>query len=230
MSKQVFTSVSSNGLAVGEYDVVHFQVSCEVGGKSPNDAREKLAKQTKIIADAISFLEEKGMKIDGLRKSPSCFVDHEYDHKLLKYINHGYKASYIISFVSSSVEMSAMIYDTLSALNVENLAIENPVFKAKNIDALQKLALEDAWKKLNEKFAVECGVLNIGRDTLEVSSYQVRYDESERSRGGASGGIRTLASASQSNARGGGGNNDVTELVSGKAHVNVSLTVSFSLK
>ena len=55
MTKQVFTSVSSQGLAVGEYDVVHFTLSCEGGGAADEVVELASGKAHVNVSLTVSF-------------------------------------------------------------------------------------------------------------------------------------------------------------------------------
>lgn len=229
MSKcnQSFTTVSSTGRAITDYEVVSFSLSFSEIENTAAEAKGALSRGVGRIKEVMATLEKRGMKIvpDSFKSSLQTSVHRVYERD--KWIKKGYKADYGMLFQTDTLAMVNDIYEALSSLELSDLEVANPVFKVKDLAAFHRIGLQKAWEENQRLLIQECEVLGLDRKRLEIDGYTVRYDDSE----GLDRTARTFATAAlgASNAMP-QSNEGTVELLRGKANVRVELSVRWVLR
>lgn len=225
-------AVDAHGNAAADHDRVLFTVVATVTKlKLPDVKAEALDannrfKQTLKDIQALPNVE---VDLDTLVMSTQIVKNQVYDRKKNEYVEKGYKAVFTAAFESKSPTEASAVYDLVTDL--DGFEVQAPVFKLKHQEGLKRQALEDAHKRLMERFEVECRVMGVDRNNYEVSTWNVNYGN------GGHGHLRAM-SAKVSNysaqaAVGSAGIDDDGEEIqiqAGKAIVTVYLNVSFARK
>lgn len=236
MATTHFTTVTSSGIATANYDIATFRVSMSTVGKTPIEAQDKLRKNVAIGKGVFDALITKGMHIieDSMKIDRSNHVQREWNKATETYEVVGYAATYTMTFKTDTMEMVSEIYEKLASVplkDVRDYQISKPSYKVKDVNALHRTALANAWEQSKELFQQETTILGIDPATLEISAYQPHYDASEADEMARGGEIRAFAAAAGRKTLGGGGNEEETiQLTPGKAKIRVNLSVSYRVK
>jgi uncharacterized protein YggE len=228
MTKDNVTTIGARGFVVAEYDTAKFTLTFSEYAPKARDAKLKLKKGVEKVSAAIESLRAKGLVTLGnsFHTSTSVQPNTVYNNNTHKHVVDGQKATYTVVFQTPTLDLVSEAYDVLSELDVKECTINSPTFFVRNVATLKQQALEDAWKVAQVLFTNQCRTLGIEEKNFAVSSWAVNYSGEDYS--GFSKG-RNMSNSSIAN--GGGMDDDgAIELVSGKALVEVILTVNYSRK
>jgi uncharacterized protein YggE len=169
---------------------------------------------------------------DSLRVDRSTGVERHWNKTDETYEIVGYTATYTATWKTDTMEMVSDIYERFASLPVKDIhdfAVANPTFKVKDVNALHRAALTDAWEKSKALFQQETTILGIDPTSLEISAYQPHYDTSESDERNN---VRAFAAAGAPMRKtlGGGGEGETIQLTPGKAKIRVSLAVSYRVR
>jgi len=227
------TSVSAQGDAETNYDLASLTLSLHAEAATVPSAKAKL--QTKV-ADLTAALEsavaKHGVVVvnDSTQTSLAVHENRQWvkdEHKLL-----GHKASYSLTFRTSTLDKVSELYDELTSL--DDVTVQSTSFILKNKDKLGKRALKDAFKKVTKRFAEECEVLQLNVDDFDIAAYEVSYHDTVRSSNTRSSmksvGRMAMASMDMDSVESVGAAPAPIQIESGKAKVSVNLEVAFKRK
>jgi uncharacterized protein YggE len=224
---ETVTTIRARGFVIADYDTAKFTLSFNEYAPKAKDAKLKLKQGVEKITAAIASLRSKGlvMLVSTFHNSTSVQPHYVYNERTRKNVMDGQVATYTVVFQTPTLELVSETYDILSDLDINECTINSPTFLVRAEAALKQQALEDAWKVAQVLFANQCRTLGAEEPYFSVSSWNVDY--SGQQAGFSKGRNFTNSVASL----GGGMDEDgAIELVSGKALVEVILTVNYSLK
>lgn len=220
--------VDAHGNATAAYDRVGFNLSIEAITTKQLDAKDKLLQYAEAFKKVLASLSTDPaikLDVDSLSTSSSVAKNLIYDPKKQDYVDKGYKATYVISFESTTPDEASSIYDKL--LNLEGFTVSAPVFRLKQQEALKLEALKDAWLRLKQRFQTECEVVGVNSDLYEILTWQVNYQQAERGLAQYGNKMSLMAGASP---KGGGFDNDEGLIQASKALITVHMHVTYGLK
>ena len=221
------TSISARGFVVADFDTATFSLSFNEFAPKAREAKTKLKKGVEKITTAIDALKKKGLEIMATyyRSNISVQPNQVYDQNTRAWKAAGQKATYTVTFQTSTLEMVNEVYDVLSELDVNEYTVNSPTYSVRAEAALKQQALEDAWKVAQVLFANQCGVLGFDPKNFSVTTWQVNYGGNEH-HGFAKG--RNFTNGLAAGGGAGGGEDDAIELNAGRAVVDVVLTANYS--
>ena len=149
-----------------------------------------------------------------------------YDQKKHDWVDKGYKATYSVSFESTTPDEASNIYDKL--LNLEGFTISAPTFRLKKQEGLKLEALKDAWLRLKQRFETECAVVGVDPTNYEILTWHVNYQQNQNV--GAYGSKMVTMSAAASPMEGGTRDEDDGLIQASKALITVHMVVTYALK
>lgn len=221
------TTINARGFVIADYDTAKFTLSFHEYAPKAKDAKLKLKKGVEKVTAALTSLREKGLGMlnTTFHTSTSVQPNYVYDNTTHKNVMKGQKATYTVVFQTPTLDLVSEAYDVLSDLDVNECTLNSPTFLVRAEATLKQTALEDAWKVAQVLFANQCRTLGLDADNFCVSSWNVDY--SGRDTHSFKG--RNFTNSSMAGGFG-GDEDDVIELVSGKALVEVILTVNYDRK
>jgi hypothetical protein len=221
------TSISARGFVVADFDTATFSLSFNEFAPKAREAKTKLKKGVEKITTAIDSLKKKGLEIMATyyRSNISVQPHSVYNQTSHQWEVKGQKATYTVTFQTSTLEMVNEVYDVLSELDVNEYTVNSPTYSVRAEAALKQQALEDAWKVAQVLFANQCNVLGLDPKNYSVSTWQVNYGGNEH-HGFAKG--RNFTNGLAAGGAAPGGEDDAIELNAGRAVVDVVLTANYS--
>jgi Protein of unknown function (DUF541) len=222
------TSVSARGFVVADFDTATFTLSFNEFAPKSRDAKLKLKKGVEKITSTIEALKKKGLVVlvTHFKSNITVGPNQVYSHSTGKHKIEGQKATYVVTFQTPSLEMVSETYDALSELDVNELTVNSPLFSLRAEAALKQQALEDAWKVAQVLFTNQCEVLGLVPSNYSVSSWKVNYSGYDHG-GFAKGRNLSNSTAVLGGSGSGYDGDDAIELNSGRAVVDVILTVDY---
>ena len=240
------TTVAAQGTAETKFNLVTFSVSLSESAQTVPNAKTKLTKSIISLNQSLDDVKNAlGLEFvrNSVRTSSSTQEDYEYVGKANKRELQGFTMTYSLFFDISDLDQVNKVYDALTSIS--RVSVRQPAFSLKNRDKLNKRALKSAWKKVEERFEMECATLGLLPGDFEVANWETSYSDSQRSdrvakgaRAYAAGAIRGEGTPSMS--LGGGGDDDVVEgsarsepaigFTVGLASVTVNLEVGYARK
>lgn len=191
------TTVAAQGTAETKFDRVTFSVSLSEDGSTVPAAKTKLAKAVEGLNEAVEAVK-KDLNLEfvknSVRTSSNTQEKWEYNRKTNENESRGYTMSYVLSFDVDDLEVVSRVYDALTSIPKVN--VRQPAFWLKNRDRLNKKALKVAWKKVEERIAMECEILGLQVGDFEVCNWETNYSDSQRSDRVAKGARVAMARAS----------------------------------
>jgi len=239
------TTVAALGEAETDYNLAGFTVSLVAHGTTVPTAKARLKKQVDALTEALDALKAKlnlTFVKNSIRASSNVGEDWQYNQSKRENEFKGYQATYQYSFQIDDMEQVSAVYDTLTSLQEVTTSSPHWSIKDKTRNKLNNKALKDAWAKVTERFQSECEILGLDAADFEIASWEVNYSDSQRSgRVGAHtnrvAAMRAaslesapIAVAAAAPAGGGVAEDDVLELVVGKATVHANLEVGYARK
>ncbi len=238
------TTVAAQGTAETKFNLVTFSVSLSEAAQTVPNAKVKLTKAIEGLNQSLEDVK-KALSLEyvknSLRTSSSTQENWEYVGKQNKRELQGFTMTYSLSFDLSDLDQVGKVYDALTS--IPKITVHQPAFSLKNRDKLNKRALKDAWKKVEERFEMECATLGLLPTDFEVSNWETSYSDSRRSDRVAKGARAYSvggAAGSPSMSLGGGGDDELIEGSSneepaigftvGLASVTVNLEVGYARK
>jgi uncharacterized protein YggE len=222
------TTIMARGFVIAEYDTAKFTLSFNEYAPKAKYAKLKLKKGVEKVTGALASLRDKGLVMLGntFHTSTSVQPNYVYNQITHKNVMEGQKAVYTVVFQTPTLDLVSETYDILSDLDINECTLNSPTFLVRAEAALKQQALVDAWKVAQVLFANQCGTLGVESNNFSVSSWNVDY--SGRDVGFSKG--RNFSNSSMALGGGVGDEDGAIELVSGKALVEVILTVNYSRK
>lgn len=218
------TSISARGYVVADFDTATFSLTFHEFAPKSRDAKLKLKKGVDQITSTLEALKKRGLVMLGstYRTSVTVAPNTVYNHSTQRHVVEGQKATYTVTFQTPTLEMVSEAYDQLSEIEANELTVASPVFSVRAEAVLKQQALEDAWKVAQVLFGNQCRTLGLDATNYTASSWQVNY--SGRDHGGFSKG-RNFSNSTEALL---GGDDNAIELNSGRAIVDVVLTVNYT--
>jgi len=219
-TRNVVTNVSAQGTASADYDRATFFLTAIRQAKTAPQAKALVEQIVTKISRVITDLESKGLKIDrGTFKSNYSSAPH-YEYVKNKSKLAGYQTTYQLMFTSATLDMVSDVQDALTEL--KDVTVQDVAFGIKDTEVLKHAALEDAYKRVSSRFEAECKVLDKDPDDYEIISWNVHYNDGH-------GRVAKHVMNSSRAALGGAQGAPEMEIESGKADINVTLSVSYAL-
>jgi uncharacterized protein YggE len=168
------TEVSGAGTVLVPYDLVNFV--CEVSAFSSNGVNAK-----KLIKGAIDELcgYYDVLKAEGKtrNKRSSMAVNPTTKHvgKLRSKEETGYTAKFILEFSTLDVDAVGVIHDQLTS--IEGVAAKAPAYTFTTPEKYRRLALEEAWIVVKDRFAHQCSVLGVNPNDYHVEQWGVDFND-----------------------------------------------------
>lgn len=202
------TTVAAQGTAETKFNRVTFNVSLSEQAQTVPNAKAKLTKAIDGLNESLDAVKKSlGLEFvkNSVRTSSNTQEDWEYVGKQNKRELQGYTISYSLSFDIDDLDQTSKVYDALTS--IPKISVRPPAFSLKNHDRLNKRALKAAWKKVEERFAMECETLGLTASDFRIASWEATYSDSQRSdrvagkmasmraMGGAPGAARALAAS-----------------------------------
>lgn len=192
------TTVAAQGTAETKFDRVTFSVALSEDGSTVPAAKARLAKAVEGLNEAVEAVK-KDLNLEfvknSVRTSSSTNEKWEYVGKQNKRELQGYTMTYSLSFDVTDLEIVSRVYDALTS--IPKINVRQPAFWLKNHDRLNKKALKVAWKKVEERIAMECEILGLQVSDFEVCNWETNYSDSQRSdrvaKGARIGAVRAMA-------------------------------------
>lgn len=236
------TTVAAQGTAETKFNLVTFSVSLSEAASTVPAAKVKL---TKAIEGLNQSLEDvrKALSLEfvknSVRTSSSTQENWEYIGKQNKRELQGFTMSYSLSFDIDDLDQVSKVYDALTS--IPKVSVRQPAFSLKNRDKLNKRALKAAWKRVEERFEMECETLGLLPGDFQVSNWETSYSDSQRSDRVAKGARAFAAAGAPSMALGGSADAEIESASSsadepaigftvGLASVTVNLEVGYARK
>jgi hypothetical protein len=240
------TTVAAQGTASTKFNLATFNVTLSEEANTVPLAKAQLSEHVTMLNDSLTELKTRlDLKFvkNSLRISSSTAENWQYVRKdgLNEREMQGYIITYNLSFSIDDLDKVSKVYDSLT--NLPEVRVAAPAFSLKNKDSLNKKALKAAWKKVEERFAMECDTLGLKKDDFAIGNWETSYSDSQRSdrvagktlggASGAPGASRMMAhayslSADAEGAVGGAADADpVVEFTVGQATVTVNLEVGY---
>lgn len=237
------TSVTATGEAEAPFNLVGFSVLLSEVASSVPLAKAKLKNKIADLDTALSaLLTRLGIEMvkDSLHSSSQAAEKHEYVKN--EYVSLGQEVSYSLSFQISDMDRVNEVYDALTSLDY--IKVGQPIYSIKNREGLNKKALKNAFKKVQDRFEMECNIFKLDPNSFDIATWEVTYSDTRRTtkhveravRGAAGGAAPSAApaavamSADLVEGSALGGSRGTINLVSGLAKVTVNLEVSYKLK
>ena len=240
------TTVAAQGSAETDFNLAGFSVHLNADGSSAPLAKTKLKGRVDALTQALDAMKTK-LDLDFVKNSvtTSTNVQEYWEYNRKKNENEflGYRASYAMSFQIADLDKVSEVYDVLSSL--EEVTTSSPGFylKTNTRDRVNKKALKDAFRKVQERFETECSVLGLNAADFEIASWEATYSDSQRSdrvaaqtrRAGATRAMNyssdsiEIASAAPAMAMAADASEPL-EIVVGKAKVTANLEVGYARK
>jgi uncharacterized protein YggE len=177
------TTVAAQGTAETKFDRVTFSVTLSEEGTTVPEAKEKLAKSVVALNGAVNGVK-KDLNLEFVKNSVRTSSNTQENWEWVGKNNNkrelqGYTMSYVMSFDVDDLEIVSRVYDALTS--IPKISVRQPAFWLKNRDRLNKKALKVAWKKVEERFAMECETLSLQASDFEVCNWETNYSDSQRS-------------------------------------------------
>jgi uncharacterized protein YggE len=213
------TTVAAQGTAETKFNLVTFHVSLSEDGDTVPAAKALLTKAVDGLNEAVESLKQTlGVEFvkNSLRTSSSTQEKWEYNRKTQENENKGFQMTYSMSFDVDDLEQVSRIYDALTSIPKINVTQPAFALKAKNREKLNAKALQLSWKKVADRFAMECETLGLTASDFEVVNWEATYSDSRRSDRVAKG-VRAFAAGAPAAARGGASMESADEPIEGSA-------------
>lgn len=235
------TTVAAQGTAETAFDRVTFSVSLSEDGDTVPLAKVKLGKAIEALNEAVESVK-KNLNLEFVKNSVRTSSNTQENWEWVGRSNNkrelqGYTMNYVLSFDVDDLDVVSRVYDALTS--IPKIQVRQPAFWLKNRDRLNKKALKQAQKKVEERFAMECEILGLQPDQFEIASWETNYSDSQRSDRVAKG-VRAFAAAAPVGAvlesaslDDAGGSADATPAIGftvGLASVTVNLEVGYIRK
>jgi uncharacterized protein YggE len=176
------TTVAAQGTASTKFNLVTFSVSLSEDGQTVPNAKTKLSRAVEGLNEALAATKQ-ALNLEfvknSVRESSQTNEKWEYVGKENRRELRGYTMTYSLSFDIDDLDQVSKVYDALTS--IPKISVHQPAFSLKNRDRLNKRALKVAWKKVEERIAMECETLGLNKDDLEVSNWETSYSDSQRS-------------------------------------------------
>lgn len=220
----VVTSVVARGFVIADYDTAQFVLSFSEHAPKAKEAKSKLKQGVDQINATLESLKSKGLTWGKttFRTGVAIAPHYVYNEVLRKNDLDGQQATYTVTFQTQNMDLVNETYDVLSELDLNELMVATPVYSVRAESELKQQALEDAWKVAQTLFANQCGTLGLTVDNYTVANWNVDYN-AQRFYGKA-------RNYTNSVYEGGPADDEAIELNSGRAVVQVALTVSYVKK
>lgn len=217
-------SVDAHGNATADHDRVAFSLNTEVVKPTLAAVKAELLARIDNLKKTYAELAQRTdtkLDADTLSTNSTIVKNQLYDRKKEEYVQKGYKGVYVVSFESAAPDEASTIYNALTDL--EEFNVLAPQFKLKHQEALKRVALEDAHRRLLERFATECRVIGKDPASYEIATWNVNYGHQDR------GGVRAYSAVAGSPkiARVAVDEVEEIEIQASKAVVTVYLTATF---
>ncbi|MCZ2224272.1 MAG: SIMPL domain-containing protein [Chitinophagales bacterium] len=184
----------------------------------------------------VNFVEEKlapvlssltGVVDGSLSKVPRYQDVQSYNKKTQTYEVVEYSASYTVSFKSTDVEKVSHLYEQLSKL--DNTQVRSVNFGLTKVAHLEEELLGSALETVKSRLAMECKVMGLDADKLEVVSWSNNFSHREATRSQPKA-VRAMASLSMEAYASGGGREPDLTIEPSDIHCSVHLEVSYGFK
>lgn len=176
------TTVAAEGTAEAKFNLVTFSVHLSAVAQTVPSAKAKLSSKVDALHESLEALK-KNLSLEFVKNSVRSWSQtqekYEWDDKGRKQIHQGFEVTYTYYFDIDDLEQVNRVYDALTSLN--DIRVQAPAFSLKNRDRLNKKALKEAWKKVGERFAMECSMLGLDAAAFEIASWETSYSDSQRS-------------------------------------------------
>ncbi len=190
------TTVAAQGTAETKFNRVTFNVSLSEQAQTVPNAKSKLTKAIDGLNESLDAVK-KSLSLEfvknSVRTSSNTQENWEYVGKQNKRELQGYTISYSLSFDIDDLEQTSKVYDALTS--IPKISVRPPAFSLKNHDRLNKRALKAAWKKVEERFAMECEILGLTAADFRISNWEATYSDSQRSDRVAAKSMRAMGGA-----------------------------------
>lgn len=183
------TTVAAQGEAEAPFTLAHFHLNLVATATTVPVAKTRLGVAISQLNAALEALKT-NLSLDfvknSLRTSSSVQDVYDYNRTTGEQTHKGYNINYYMSFDIDNLDRVGAVYDALTYLNVSDtanvkLTISNPDFSLKNRDRLNKRALKNAFRQVQDRFETECEVLGLDPLTFEIVSWEANYSDSQRS-------------------------------------------------
>lgn len=190
------TTVAAQGTAETAFDRVTFSVSLSEDADTVPAAKVKLGKAIEALNEAVESVK-KNLNLEFVKNSVRTSSNTQENWEWVGRSNNkrelqGYTMNYVLSFDVDDLDVVSRVYDALTS--IPKIQVRQPAFWLKNRDRLNKKALKQAQKKVEERFAMECEILGLQPDQFEIASWETNYSDSQRSDRVAKG-VRAFAAA-----------------------------------
>lgn len=177
------TTVAAQGTAETKFDRVTFSVSLSEEADTVPEAKAQLGKAIEALNEAVEAVK-KNQNLEFVKNSVRTSSNTQENWEWIGKNNNkrelrGYTMSYVLSFDVDDLDVVSRVYDALTS--IPRISVRQPAFWLKNKDRLNKKALKQAQKKVEERFAMECEILGLQPDQFEVASWETNYSDSQRS-------------------------------------------------
>lgn len=242
------TTVAAQGSAETDYNLAGFAIHLSADGSSAPLAKAKLKGQVDALTQALDAMKAK-LDLEFVKNSvtTSTNVQEHWEYNRKKNENEflGYRAGYSMFFQIADLDKVSEVYDVLSSLQEVTTSSPGFYLKTNTRDRVNKKALKDAFRKVQERFETECEVLGLDASDFEIASWEATYSDSQRSdrvaahnrKVGASramnyssDNIEVVACAAAPAGGGVGDSSEPLEIVVGKAKVTANLEVGYARK
>lgn len=195
------TTVAAQGTATTKFNLVTFAIHLNAIEKTVPAAKAKLAKQIEALNESLESLK-KNLNLEFVKNSVRTWSQTQESHEWNgnKQVFKGHQITFTQYFDIDDLTQVNKVYDALTSLS--EIRVNPPVFGLKNHDRLNKRALKAAWKKVEERFIMECETLGLDHNNFEIANWEATYSDSQRSdrvakgaRAYAAGGARVGAAA-----------------------------------
>ncbi len=231
------TTVAAQGTASAKFNLATFNVALSEDADTVPLAKAQLSEHVTMLNDSLTELKTRlDLKFvkDSLRISSSTNENWQYVQRdgLNEREMQGYTITYNLSFAIDDLDKVSQVYDSLT--NLPEVRVAAPAFKLKNKDSLNKKALKAAWKKVEERFAMECETLGLKKDDFAIGNWETSYSDSQRS-DRVGGPVRSLSvkgggpsmAYAEGAVSGSASSEPVVEFTVGQATVTVNLEVGY---
>jgi uncharacterized protein YggE len=188
------TTVAAQGTATTKFNLVTFAVHLNATEKTVPAAKAKLAKQIEALNESLESLK-KNLSLEFVKNSVRTWSQTQESHEWNgnKQVFKGHQITYTHYFDIDDLSLVSKVYDALTSL--PEIRVNPPVFGLKNHDRLNKRALKAAWKKVEERFNMECEILGLQSGDFQIANWEATYSDSQRSDRVAKGAQAYAASA-----------------------------------
>lgn len=239
------TTVAAQGTAETDYNLATFSVALSAEGQSAPEAKALLKKQVDDLTQALEAMKTKlSLKFVKNSVNTSTNVQEKWVYNHAKSENEfaGFTASYRYTFQIDDLDKVSEVYDVLSSLSEATTSSPHFSITEKTRDRVNKKALKDAFRKVQERIETECEVLGLNPSDFEIASWEATYSDSRRSDRVAAATRKAMArpaaaayslaaddDALESAAIGGAApRSEPLEIVVGKAQVTANLEVGYA--